>query len=1490
MAYIKKLVMKGFKSFPKKTEIPFSPDINIVLGPNGSGKCLTYDSLVQLGDGSIKQIGDIVESTIKNSEMSAKTEDGYIAPANGTEVVSLNLDSYKTENKKIKSFVKRTSPSKLLRITTQSGKTMTATKYHPFFTFKDNKVQPLKAEEIQEGSRIAVPRKFNYTPKTKKFTGLINSISKQDNIYVPYNEDFEIILKQLKKHRGWKELANRIGVSFYSLKGLLDKQAIRFSNLIKILTYADLSEEKIIDYLNEIRMNGKNTNFSFENSQEFSRFFGYLLSEGRLADSSQIWFTNSDKNIINDYVNIVKKLFNKEPLVREYKPGCWDVIIFSEPLNIILSKLGISSKTQKKKISNDFLKHSSDKEISELLNGLYSGNGYVSNSKPSIEITTKSENLKKGIETCLLRLGILYKSKKVSRKFNEINQDYYNVYIYGAENISLFYNHIKLKHKIKSEKIKKYLSLTQNTNIDLIEANNLVKKFVSKNGINVKNSKKHFSRLDSYCYNGCTPSRHGLKLLLNNFSYQESKSFQEINKLVNSDIFWDKIDKVEEIPGEEWVYDLCIDKNHNFIANNVVAHNSNISDAICFVLGRLSVKSMRAEKAKNLIFMGTKSASPAKEAEVELVFDNSHRTFSLEAKEVSIKRIVRKNGQGIYKINGETKTRQEILNLLSQAGIDPNGFNIILQGEIQNFVKMHTEERRRVIEEVSGISVYESRKSKSLKELEKTEEKLKEVNAVLRERTTYLNNLEKERQQALKYKKLQKNEQNYKASIINCDLKEKKREKEKLSKDVEKKNKEIDKVKNVGGEIKKEIQKHEEKIKSINNKIQQSTGLEQDRLNNEIANLRAELEGLKVKIENNQNKISNIQKQKNNLQKQIHDNEQEVAELQKNKKQSYTKSTQEKELQRKNKELEKLEEERKKHYMIKSELKSIKERLQEKTSYLQNYNNESEFLLKQIDKISEGIYDKNTTKEKIDELRESLEKNKNSLEQLNNKEKEIEKTFHTNEYEIDRQNKLIEKISKMNVCPVCKNKITEKHIKEIKEETNPQIQQLQTEIDNTKQELQDIKNQREQINDGIKNLNEEISKRESDLTKISNIEDKKEQIKSLNDKINSTKKEIEELEKRKSSSEKDFNENTDLEERYEKLKMEVQDISTRNKENLDSDISFKQKEIDRARISLKQLQREEMELNEEYTNLTNKKDQKEKTLHQKKNKEQELNKKFQSMISERDSYQKKIREKEQEQSNKQNQVSNLERELNELNVNKARIDAEIENSETEILEYPDAEIINSSKEKLKQKLQKTQDTLSKIGSVNLRALDTYDEIKKEYDSIKQKVEIVQKEKEDIMKVIHEIDVKKKRTFMKTLEKLNEAFAKNFTQLSSKGQVSLELENRKEPFKGGVGIAVKTGHGKYFDVTSLSGGEQTLVALSLIFAIQELNPYVFYVLDEIDAALDKRNSQRLANLLKKYMQRGQYIIVTHNDEVISRATNVYGVSMHDGISKITSLKV
>ncbi|MBR9702133.1 chromosome segregation protein SMC [Candidatus Pacearchaeota archaeon] len=914
---------------------------------------------------------------------------------------------------------------------------------------------------------------------------------------------------------------------------------------------------------------------------------------------------------------------------------------------------------------------------------------------------------------------------------------------------------------------------------------------------------------------------------------------------------------------------------------------SNISDALCFVLGRLSAKSMRAEKSRNLIFLGTKSAAPSKEASVEIVFDNSNKSFSIDSPEVVVKRTVRRNGQSIYKINDGTTTRQEVLGVLAQAGIDPNGFNIILQGEIQNFVSMHREERRKIVEEVSGISVYETRKEKSLKELDKTEDKLKEVLAILKERTAYLNNLERERQQALRFKKLEKDSKKFKASIIHHDLTKKKKETEMIDLEISKKDKEIGKVKKVISNIKVEMSKFESKIKSINSTMQESTGLEQEKLNQEIVNLRADLAGMNVKLENYETKLSEISRQKQELNEIIRNNEVSIKELQK---ESPTVARTEKEVGAKKQELEELEEQRKKFYMVKSELRSIRERVKDKDSGVQSYTHESEFLLKQIDSLSSELFDKMSSQGRLDELKLSLTEKKELLDNMNKREVELEKISYANEAEIDRDNKLMDKISKMDICPVCKSQITEDHLDCISKETIPRLENLKKEVGNSDKELAEIYKKKDVLNQSIDQISSEIAKRASDLIKLSNINEKKKQIKDLHEKTEIVKNELVELEKREKSLVRVFEDNSNIEHKYETVRVEVQEISLRSQKNVSSEISFKQREFERSKISLKQLSREEEDLNEELKDIRIDLNKKEKLLERKKKQDEELSEKFRKLISERDGLQTKISENEREVMVKQNAIHNIEQTINNFKIDKARVDAELENLEMEMLEFDGVEIIKTNRDSLIHRLAKTKEILSKIGSVNLRALEVYDSIKKEYDAINERVEIITKEKNSVLKIIHMIDVKKKKAFLKTLDSLNEIFSRNFSQLSTKGQVWLELENRKDPFAGGVGIVVKTGHGKYFDVKSLSGGEQTLVALSLIFAIQEFKPYHFYILDEIDAALDKRNSERLAGLLKKYMQKGQYVVVTHNDEVITNATNLFGVSMHDGVSKIISLEI
>ena len=218
--------------------------------------------------------------------------------------------------------------------------------------------------------------------------------------------------------------------------------------------------------------------------------------------------------------------------------------------------------------------------------------------------------------------------------------------------------------------------------------------------------------------------------------------------------------------------------------------------------------------------------------------------------------------------------------------------------------------------------------------------------------------------------------------------------------------------------------------------------------------------------------------------------------------------------------------------------------------------------------------------------------------------------------------------------------------------------------------------------------------------------------------------------------------------------------------------------------------------------------------------------------------------------------------------------------------------LEKTEEHLKSEISKFERMMIDIGSVNMRALEVYDEAEKQYNEFLQKKGTLGKEKEDVLMMMNEIEGKKKELFMKTFEVVNNNFRNFFTMLTTKGaDATLVIENEENPFEGGVRVNVKISGSKFLDIRGLSGGEKTMTALAFIFAIQENEPASFYVLDEVDAALDKHNSERLAKLIRKYSDKAQYIMISHNDNVISTADILYGVSMNeDGISQVVSLKI
>jgi chromosome segregation protein len=916
---------------------------------------------------------------------------------------------------------------------------------------------------------------------------------------------------------------------------------------------------------------------------------------------------------------------------------------------------------------------------------------------------------------------------------------------------------------------------------------------------------------------------------------------------------------------------------------------SNIADALCFVLGRMSIKSIRAAKAANLLFSGNKDYKGVNEASVELVFDNSDGAFSLNSTEVAIKRIVRRNGLSIYKINDETKTRQELIELIAQAGIDPNGFNIVLQGDITALVKMGPEERRRIIENVAGISVYETRKLKSLNELEKTEEKLKEIGAVLREKNSYLKNLEKDRQDALNYQKQEQIIKKCKATIISKTIKEREKEIWAIEKVIESQKKSVEEIKKKIREKEIEINNLQEKISQVNKNIQSSTGEEQEILHREISDLKGLLAGIVARKENFENRIDENREKEINLRGKIKQLETDIEKI---KVTSPEIKKQQDSLKKSQEAYDILEKKRRQFYIIKSELSTLENKKEEKNRLIIGYKKELEIIERNINQAFEEIkYEK--TSEKSIALKDKVSQDiKNLKEKRMYFEKEIlefEKRNAILEQAGKRENKLKQDIIGLDICPTCRNKITDEHKHYVTENSDTIINSAETELKSNTEK-------KKAFSTNITNIFEEISKGEQklreiemDLMKIKNAEEKKENIKRIVANKKETEDSFQDLSKKIVIAKQTFEELKNVEEQFDEARLKIQELSMYDLD-VDTNVTIKQRELERMRIEIKTILRDTEETNQELKIITEKFEENEKIAKKKEQEEKTLYDKFQRLFTERNELQDTQKAIETNVMGMQHEIRSLEEKIGSINIQRAQHNAQLESQKAEFKNLEGIEILAIPIEQAREKLQEAQIRLGSLGSINLKALEVYDQVKIACDQIQEKINTINQEKEKITKIIDEIDKKKKKSFMKTLEAINILFTRNFTQLSKKGEVFLDLENKEDPFAAGLNILVRVGKGKYFDITSLSGGEKTLVALSLIFAIQEHKPYCFYIFDEIDAALDKHNSELLAALIKRYMLSGQYIVITHNDALITAATTLYGVSMQEGLSKVISLKI
>ena len=244
--------------------------------------------------------------------------------------------------------------------------------------------------------------------------------------------------------------------------------------------------------------------------------------------------------------------------------------------------------------------------------------------------------------------------------------------------------------------------------------------------------------------------------------------------------------------------------------------------------------------------------------------------------------------------------------------------------------------------------------------------------------------------------------------------------------------------------------------------------------------------------------------------------------------------------------------------------------------------------------------------------------------------------------------------------------------------------------------------------------------------------------------------------------------------------------------------------------------------------------------------------------------------------------------MKDYEISKAKSETRLIDLKAEYEEYQDIPLIDASKERLLEIIRESEEKLNTLGEVNLRAPELFEEKKAQIEEIKIRVERLKDERTAILTMIDEIDNKKKKIFMETFHKVNDKFKDLFGYVFE-GEGILILNKPSDPFESGLQIKIrKNNKDKYLD--SMSGGEKSLLALIFIFAIQMTKPSPFYLLDEAEAALDKENSKKMAELIQKLSKETQFFVITHNDEVLKHADVALGVSMTNKGSQVVGIEL
>ena len=810
---------------------------------------------------------------------------------------------------------------------------------------------------------------------------------------------------------------------------------------------------------------------------------------------------------------------------------------------------------------------------------------------------------------------------------------------------------------------------------------------------------------------------------------------------------------------------------------------SNIVESLKWVMGETSAKSMRGSGMEDVIFSGTSNKPSKNIAEVSISLSNEDNDGPNQYKDldqIQIRRKIEKDKGSKFYLNDKEVRAKDAQMFFADLSTGAHSPSIISQGRIGALVTAKPADRRAILEEAAGISGLHARRHEAELRLNAAENNLKRADELRRQQEKQLANLQKQAEEATKYKLISEEIKKIEAGLYFLKLRE-------IDHEIKLENE-------INTEAENEVNKYNDKIKLLDEKMEIETQkvnpIREKNIENlsKIQRLNLELKSLDKESSRIENEIESIKKSLLTLDEDIDREKSIVIDANSN----------EKRLKEEKMELIDIDS---KYYETE---KKSNEDLEISKSRLKNEQEKVESILGAISS-------------------ENLKKNINRIEEIKSDLNKVKK--YINDQETNEAIKLLDEcnISLSYILQnIGENEDNEKILKI--NEKNIIIKKLQEEYADSYSKNQNIKKDSIKRNERIKTIETEIISWKNLLT----------------------------------NSEKMINE---LNERKKKLDIKLVELEKQPQTQAEK----KGQISENLRLSEEEKQKNEIiieTVDNEISKLTS-----------------ELNFTKENTIE--------IRERK---ASSKATIDGLNKRKNDL---LDRVKTELNLNETNILEFSNLDSNDEFPDAVTQEeiLDAKKRDRDKLGSVNLRAdeeTNKYEtEIKKMEQDRKDLVTAIIKLKESI----NELNQKGRERLLDAFEKVNRKFNEVYTKLFNGGNAKLELVDSDDPLDAGLEMLVSPPGKRLQSITLLSGGEQALTALSLIFAVFLTNPAPICVLDEVDAPLDDANVTRFCGLLEELTKitSTRFIIVTHHALTMSKMDRLYGVTMPEkGISQLVSV--